>query len=110
MQCTLASTAENALTGSKSVSSSTMLSTITVAPYTSMNASTEKIMRLSTTRPPSTTGCTARGCTRRVISRRACWIKINIRTILMPPPVEPALVATPDSNSMNTGANTGQAR
>ena len=33
-----------------------------------------------------------------------------MRTILMPPPVDPALVATPDKSSMNTGANTGQAR
>lgn len=32
MQCTLASTAEKAVTGSRSVSSSTMLSVITVAP------------------------------------------------------------------------------
>lgn len=29
---------------------------------------------------------------------------------LVPQPVDPALVATPDSSSMNTGANTGQAR
>ena len=33
-----------------------------------------------------------------------------MRTILMPPPVEPALVATPDSSSMSTGAKTGQLR
>ena len=85
-----------------------MLSPMTVPPYTSMKASTEKITRLSTTDSPSRTGCTARGCTRRVISRRACLTKISTRTILMPQPVEPALVATPDSSSMNTGANTGQ--
>ena len=65
-----------------------------------MKASTEKITRWSTTMPPSVTGCTARGCTRRVISRRACFTRISTRTILMPPPVEPALVATPDSSSM----------
>ena len=33
-----------------------------------------------------------------------------MRTILMPPPVEPALVATPDKSSIITGRNTGQSR
>ncbi|MNV42693.1 hypothetical protein D3C71_1343770 [compost metagenome] len=87
-----------------------MLKPMMVAPYTSMKASTEKITRLSTTASPSVTGCTARGCTRRFISRRACLSRMSMRTILMPQPVEPALVATPDSSSMNTGANTGQLR
>lgn len=75
-----------------------------------MKASTEKIMRLSTTPVPSRTGCKARGCASRVSSRRACLSRMSMRTILMPPPVEPALVATPDISSMSTGAKTGQVR
>ena len=71
---------------------------------------TEKIMRLSTTPPPTRTGWMALGWTRRVSSRRACLTSTNMRIILMPPPVEPALVATPDSISISTGANTGQVK
>ena len=110
MQWTLASTAVKAVTGSRSVNSSTMLRPITVPPYTSMKARTEKITVCSTTVSPKRTGCTARVCTRRVISRRACLRRMSTRTILIPHPVDPALVATPDSSSMLTGANTGHTR
>jgi len=43
----------------------------------------------------------------RVISVRACFTRISTRAILMPAPVEPALVAMPESRIMNSGANTG---
>ena len=40
-------------------------------------------------------------------SLRACLISRMARIILMPPPVEPAEVAKPDSSSMVSGANSG---
>ncbi|MNS98183.1 hypothetical protein D3C72_1325410 [compost metagenome] len=92
---------------SMSVNSRAMVSTAIVAQDTSMKASTEKITRSSMALPPMVTGCTALGCTRRRISRRVCLSSSSMRIILMPPPVEPALVATPDSSSIRTGAKGG---
>ncbi|CPN05915.1 Uncharacterised protein [Bordetella pertussis] len=41
-------------------------------------------------------------------SLRACLTSRMMRIILMPPPVEPAEVTNADSNSMVSGANSGQ--
>ena len=43
----------------------------------------------------------------RVISRIACLKSTTARTILMPPPVEPELVAKHDRKIIQIGANSG---
>ena len=72
-----------------------------------MKASTEAMVRASTARPLIRTGLTAWGCSMVTSSLRACLISRMARIILMPPPVEPAEVAKPDSSSMVSGANSG---
>ncbi|MDT4860804.1 hypothetical protein FQZ97_953830 [compost metagenome] len=59
------------------------------------------------TAPPIVTGFTTRGWMLRTSSRRACLISNTMRTILIPPPVEPAQDTKQPRNSSSTGANTG---
>ncbi len=78
-----------------------------VPPHMSMKARTAKITLFSITWSPNLTGTTARGWMMRVISRRACLNRSVARIILMPPPVEPELVAKHDRKIIQMGANTG---
>ena len=73
----------------------------------SMKPNTAVITDIGTTCPASVTGLTTRGWMMRTSSRRACLMSKIMRTILMPPPVEPAQEAKQPKNSRNTGANTG---
>ena len=72
-----------------------------------MKAITDDMTCAGTTEPPNVTGTTARGCTMRVSSRRACFCSSSERISLMPPPVLPAQVAKQHSASISTGANIG---
>ena len=59
--------------------------------YSVMKAATERSTSSGTTRLPSRTGSTARGCSARRTSRAVLRAMISQRTTLMPPPAEPAL-------------------
>ncbi|MNT61207.1 hypothetical protein D3C72_1988330 [compost metagenome] len=72
-----------------------------------MKASTDDMVRPSTARPLIRTGLIACGCSMVTNSLRACLTSKIARIILMPPPVDPADVAKPDSSSMVSGAKSG---
>ena len=76
--------------------------------YRKMNARIEAATRSGTGLPPTRTGATALGCTRRRNSRSAWRDSTRVRNILMPPPIEPVLQRMQERNSIQMGANTGQ--
>ncbi|MNV38345.1 hypothetical protein D3C71_1298930 [compost metagenome] len=73
----------------------------------SMKASTDDMVRPSTARSLMRTGLIACGCSIVTNSLRACLTSKIARIILIPPPVDPADVANPESSSMVSGANRG---
>ncbi|MCY1197422.1 hypothetical protein D9M72_87860 [compost metagenome] len=72
-----------------------------------MKASTDDMVRPSTALPLIRTGLIACGCNIVTSSLRACLTSRIARIILMPPPVDPADVAKPESSSIVSGANSG---
>ena len=72
-----------------------------------MKPSTAVMTDMGNTPPPKVTGLTTRGWMMRTSSRRACLINKIMRTILMPPPVEPAHDTKQPRNISMTGAKTG---
>ena len=107
MLLTQASTAVKAVTTSMPLKSRTMVMPTSVAPYIIMKAITFCMTRVCTACPPITTGATTLGCTMRTSSRCDCLSSSSMRTILMPPPVEPAQVAKHPSRIINSGAKIG---
>ena len=75
-----------------------------------MKAITAQMTSGGTVARPSVIGRTTRGCRMRTSSRWASLTSTSMRTILIPPPVEPAQDTKQPRNSSSTGTKVGHSR
>src|SRR5690554_5125070 len=103
-----AASAENAVTKSIPVPSSSRNSTAKANTYTEQNPHTASTTRSPTGLLPSLTGNTPLVCSSRLISRTPCLNTSTTRITFMPPPVEPAQAPTKLAYSSMNGSTEGQ--